>query len=173
MCKLNVAQFDGADLVGAEVTHSSFRYANFSGANLSRARFSNCDFTRAKFDGAVLHRTAFVDCQIEYSQLNLPPASQGDVLGYKKCQGNKVVTLRIPEAASRHVTMFRGPKYRAEYAEVVQISDGSDVAYDLDDLDFAYHVGGLVFDPKGFQPDWRVTGGGISLFQSYQEAEQA
>ncbi|MGN6772504.1 MAG: DUF5758 domain-containing protein [Rhizobiaceae bacterium] len=89
------ANLYGADLYGANLSRANLSRANLSGANLSCAK--NADL--------VIARTRI-----------LP---DGDLIGWKKCSGDVIVKLRIPETAKRSHAF--GRKCRAEYADVLEV----------------------------------------------------
>jgi len=145
---LRSANLRSADLRYANLGYADLRYANLSHANLSLAYGLTPD-------------------SIHIQQTRILP--EGDIIGYKKCVGNKIVKLLIPKDAKRSHAF--GRKCRAEYAEVLEISEGN-VAYSHHDGVFRYEVGKVVKPKDPFSEDWKVEcGSGIHFFITRAEAE--
>jgi hypothetical protein len=92
----------------------------------------------------------------------------GDIIGWKKCKGNVIVKLRIPENAKRSHAF--GRKCRAEFADVLEVI-GSDVGIGTHDGKTEYKAGCRVL-PDSFNDDWQEEcSSGIHFFITREEAE--
>ena len=136
-----------ADLTGANLTGADLTGANLYGANLKGAE-----------------------------NLNFPIAcpEEGSFVGFKKCRGDLIVELEIPEDALRSSATTR--KCRCSKAKVLSITnlDGSaadiSIASSKYDVAFVYKVGETV-EVLNFNTDrWDEYSAGIHFFITRQEA---
>ena len=140
------------------------RHAIASRADLSRANLSGADLSGANLSGANLKHAKGAELAIARTRI----LSEGDLIGWKKCNGGVIVKLKIPAAAKRYHAF--GRKCRAEFAEVLQI-DGAETATSSHDPSFTYKVGQSV-KPAAWCDDWREEcAGGIRFFITRIEAE--
>ncbi len=155
---LTRADLYGADLSGANLSGANLTGANLYGANLSRANLSRANLYGANHAEAALAQT--VVCP------------EGDIIGWKKCQGGRLVKLLIPSDAKR--SNASGRKCRAEYAKVLAILDGNesvDEARSQHNPWFIYRVGEMVH-PDAFDEDrWNECAPGIHFYITQAEAE--
>ena len=140
---LKMAISSGANLSGANLYSANLSGANLSGANLYSANLSganlySADLSRADLSGANLYSADLSGANLysaDLSGANLSGAlnadlviartrilGEGDLIGWKKCQYGKIVKLLIPKDAKRSHAF--GRKCRAEYADVLEISEG-------------------------------------------------
>ena len=105
---LSGANLSGANLYSADLSRANLYSADLSGANLSRADLSGVNLSGALNADLVIARTRIL--------------GEGDLIGWKKCQYGKIVKLLIPKDAKRSHAF--GRKCRAEYADVLEISEG-------------------------------------------------
>ena len=153
------ANLSGADLSGANLSGADLSGANLYGANLSGADLSGANLSRANLSGAKNSELIIAATRI------LP---DGDLIGWKKCSGNIIVKLRIPEAAKRSHAF--GRKCRAEYADVIE-GIGAEVAVSRHDDKTEYRAGQRV-TPDAFDENWQEEcSGGIHFFITRLEAE--
>ena len=153
------ADLSGADLYGADLSGANLSRANLYGADLYGANLSRANLSRADLYGAKNAELAIAKTRI------LP---DGDLIGWKKCQGGIIVKLRIPEAAKRSHAF--GRKCRAEYADVIEII-GEGKAISSHDSKTEYVVGQRV-TPDVFDENWQQEcAGGIHFFITRLEAE--
>jgi hypothetical protein len=158
---LSRANLSGADLYGADLSRADLSRANLSGADLygadlSRANLSGADLSGAKID---YNSAAFQQTRI------LP---EGSIIGWKKCNNNVIVKLRIPEAAKRSQSF--GRKCRAEFADVLEII-GAETAISQHDGKTIYEVGKRMI-PDSFDENWQEEcSSGIHFFITRAEAE--
>ena len=115
--------------------------ANLSGANLRRSNLSGADLSRANLRRANLSYANLDENQLVRRGLYL----KEPLIGYKKCRDDLIVTLEIPKGAI--VFSINNKKCRTNVAKVIEISNGSEIAYSQQDETFAYKVGETVY-PK-------------------------
>jgi hypothetical protein len=176
------ANLSGANLSGANLSGADLSGANLSGANLSRANLSGADLSGANLSGANLSRANLSGANLSGAK-EIPPIAiastrilpEGDLIGYKKAYdkktGNKVIVkIRIPADAKRSSAF--GRKCRAEFADVLEMSNGCELAKSDHDPSFTYTIGQRVA-PKGkFDENWmEECASGIHFFITQLEAE--
>ena len=154
----------GANLYGADL-----RDANLSGADLYGANLRDANLHYANLHGADLYGAKDADYAIAQTRI-LP---EGDIIGYKKCQDNKIVKLLIPKEAKRSHAF--GRKCRAEFAQVLEITKGTrklKTAISTFNSGFKYEVGKTVKPVEPFEDDWtNECASGIHFFITKIEAE--
>ena len=167
---LTGADLIGADLIGADLTYANFTGADLSGANLSCANLSCADLTGANLTGADLtyaNLTGANFTPLDAARLLIVP-QEGDVIGWKKCEGNIIVKLLIRDGVPRHNAT--GRKCRAERAEVLEVI-GAETASSSYDPKVKYTAGQTViaenYDPNRF----KECAGGIHFYITREEAE--
>ncbi|WP_286932156.1 pentapeptide repeat-containing protein [Microbacterium sp.] len=156
---LSGAYLSGAYLSGAYLSGADLRGADLSGADLSGADLSGADLSGAK------------NAELAIARINILP--EGDLIAYKKCQGGRIVKLRIPADAKR--SHASGRKCRAEFAEVLEITDASgsvvSEAFSCHDSRFRYEAGVVVRPTAAFDEDrWNECSTGIHFYISREEA---
>jgi len=135
---LSRADLSGANLYSADLSGANLSGANLYSANLSGANLYSADLSRADLSGANLYSADLSGANLysaDLSGANLSGAlnadlviartrilGEGDLIGWKKCQYGKIVKLLIPKDAKRSHAF--GRKCRAEYADVLEISEG-------------------------------------------------
>ena len=175
---LTCADLTGADLYGANLYGANLYGADLSGANLTGANLSRANLTCADLYGANVSR-ANLTCADLYGANHAEAAlaqtvvcPEGDIIGWKKCQGGRLVKLLIPSYAKR--SNASGRKCRAEYARVLEILHGDtnvDEARSQHDSEFIYRVGETV-RPDSFDEDrWNECAPGIHFYITRAEAE--
>ena len=136
--------------------------ANLSSANLRSADLSSANLRSAYLSGADLDPIdklpAFFVCP-----------DFGAFTGWKKLKGGIVAELRIPAEAKR-TSALTGRKCRAEYVEVVALSDGATEGWDSHAGTTRY-APGLIVKPDSYDDDIRVEcTHGIHFFVTRKEA---
>ena len=163
---LSRANLSGADLSCADLSCADLSGANLSRADLSRADLSRADLSRADLSGANLRWADLDEDQLIRRGLCL----KEPLIGYKKCRDDLIVTLEIPKGAI--VFSINNSKCRTNVAKVVEISNGSEIAYSQHDENFAYKVGEIVY-PNGFNCEYyEECAEGIHFFRTREEAEE-
>jgi uncharacterized protein YjbI with pentapeptide repeats len=182
--KLSGADLSGANLYAANLYAADLYAANLSGANLSGANLYAADLSRADLSGANLSGANLYAANLYAANLYAADLSgalnyalsiartricpEGDLIGWKLCQGNILVKLLIPKEAKRNNATSR--KCRAEYADVLEII-GADKAYSGHDSSFVYEVGKRVI-PSAYDEDFlNECSSGIHFFITKEEAE--
>ena len=168
------ADLRGADLSGANLRGADLWDANLGCADLRDANLRGADLRDANLRGADLSGANLGDANIgglDAARLSILPA--GDIIGWKKCSGERIVKLMIPADARR--SNATGRKCRCDRAKVLVVEsiDGSeafDEATSQNDPDFAYRVGETVV-VEGFDDDrWKECAPGIHFFITRDEA---
>lgn len=129
----------------------------------ARAYLSGANLSRAYLSGAKNSELAIAMTRI------LPG---GELIGWKKCYGGRIVKLSIPADAKRSHAF--GRKCRAEYAVVLEITGpkgGNHAeANSLHQNGFVYQVGATV-RPDAWEKDWTKCASGIHFYITRAEAE--
>ncbi len=115
---LSGAHLSGADLSGANLSGANLSGADLSGAHLSGAHLSGANLSGADLSGADLSGAKNADLVIARTRI-LP---DGDLIGWKKCNDNVIVKLKIPAEARRSHAF--GRKCRAEFVDVLEVIGG-------------------------------------------------
>ena len=177
---LRSANLYGADLYGANLRSADLRSANLYGADLGSADLRSANLRSADLRSADLRSADLRSADLgsadlgEAKNAELPIAQtrilpEGSLIGWKKCSGGVIVKLRIPEEAKRSHAF--GRKCRAEFADVIEIIGGDDVAVSRHDYKTEYRVGQRV-TPDSFDEDWmEECAPGIHFFITRIEAE--
>ena len=93
---------------------------------------------------------------------------EGDLIGWKKCNNNVIVKLRIPADAKRSSAF--GRKCRAEFAEVLEVI-GAEVGIGKHDNKTEYRPGQRIA-PDSWDEDWKKEcSHGIHFYVTRLEAE--
>ena len=170
-----------ADLSGADLSGSDLRGANLSGADLSGAHLSGADLRDVDLRYADLRYANLSGADLRYADLSGADLDKEQLIrrglclkepliGYKKCKDNLIVTLEIPKGAI--VFSINNTKCRTNIAKVVEISNGSEIAYSQHDETFAYKVGETVY-PDDFNCEYNEEcAEGIHFFRTKKEAEE-
>ncbi len=176
---LSGANLSGADLSRADLSRANLSRANLSGADLSRADLSRAELYRADLSGADLYGADLSGADLSRADLSgakngelavartriLP---EGDIIGWKKCQDDVLIKLRIPAEAKRSHAF--GRKCRAEYADVIEVI-GAEKGISLHDGRTEYIAGQRV-TPDRFDEAWQdECSSGIHFYISRIEAE--
>ena len=153
---LRWSDLSGSDLRGSDLSGSNLSWSDLSGSNLSGSDLSGSDLSGSK--------GAFVTMMCP---------SDGAFVGWKKCRGNLIVKLLIPEDARR--LSGTGRKCRCDKAKVLEIQtmDGKPTgttAHSNYCYNFVYTIGETVV-PDVFCTDrWQECSGGIHFFITREEA---
>lgn len=159
---LSCANLWGANLWRADLWGANLSGADLRGADLRSASLRGSDLWGANLLGANLLGAKDVDSLVAAQTLI---AGAGDLIGWKKLQGDVICKLQIPADAKR--SNATGRKCRAEYAVVLEGEGVSKY-----DSAFAYEVGKTVRPREPFCEDrWNECGSGIHFFLTREEAE--
>jgi len=171
------ANLQSADLSYAVLRDASLCFANLCAANLYAAKLQNINLSFANLRGANLYYTNLYSSNLYYADLcnvdgNLIKYRKGkmlseDIIGYKKCKDNVIVTLKIPRGAI--IFSINGYKCRTNKAKVVSI-DGADRAFSSYN-NMSYYVGDeiTIYD---FNCEYNIEcAKGVHFFMTREEAE--
>jgi len=149
------ADLSYANLISANLSSADLSYANLSYADLSYADLRSADLKNAK------------NSELQIARTKILP--EGDLIGWKKCSNKKIIKLLIPAEAKRSHAF--GRKCRAEFAKVLEISEGNS-ATSIKDDDFVYRVGEIVRPKQPFDENWtEECSSGIHFYITKIEAE--
>lgn len=169
------ANLDNADLRDADLIHAHMQHsclnadlggANLRSADLCDAILDNAILTNANLQGTMLYNMLYntKGSLIEYRKGKILTE---DIIGYKKCKFNVIVTLLIPRGSI--VFSINGHKCRTNRAKVIAI-DGADRAYSKYKY-MTYYVGDE-FNIYDFNLQYNIEcAEGIHFFMTRQEAE--
>jgi len=155
----------GANLSVANLYGANLSGANLSGANLSVADLSRANLYRANLYGANLSGAKNAD--IANAQTSILP--EGNLVGWKKCQGGVIVKLLIPQKARR--SNATGRKCRAEFVKVLRVF-GGEFGISNHDSRTEYRKGEEVRCDKWDEDRFQECSGGIHFFITKIEAEK-
>lgn len=153
-----------ANLSNVNLSGANLRKTNLTGVNLFEANLVDTDLTSSNLSGANLcHATGDL---IEYRTGKILTE---DIVGYKKCRNNIIVTLLIPKGAI--VFSINGNKCRTNKAKVIAI-DGAEKAYSIFNSTVEYKVG-EEFDIQDFNCEYNEEcAEGIHFFMTREKAEK-
>ena len=166
---LEKATASGADLSGANLSGANLSWADLSGANLSWADLYDANLSRANLSGVNLSwadLSGVKNADLVIAQTRI--LSEGDLIGWKKCENNVIVKMQIPSDAKRSHAF--GRKCRAEYVKVLEVI-GAEVGIAQLDGKTEYRKGEIV-KPDSFDENWQdECAPGIHFFITRIEAE--
>lgn len=126
---------------------------------LEKATTSGANLSGANLSGAVGADYAIACTRI------LP---EGDLIGWKKCENDVIVKLRVPADAKRSHAF--GRKCRAQFVDVLEVI-GAEVGISMHDGKTEYRVGQRV-TPDSFSEEWmEECAPGLHFFINRIEAE--
>lgn len=168
--RLRGAKLCEASLIRANLSNTDLSYADLSSATLAKANLSGATLIGTNFNGANLIEADLTGAIFNHSTIGIHPAPEGDLIGYKKVAGH-LIKLRVPAEAKRSCGTTR--KYRAEYAEVIEIvnSEETTVVNPRYNQETVYTVGCLVIPDSWDDNRWNECSHGIHFFLSKEEAE--
>ena len=156
------ADLHDADLRDADLRDADLRDADLSGANLRDADLRSANLSDAKNIP-------------DYAQAVTSILPEGQIIGWKKCDGDVIVKMQIPAKAKR--SNATGRKCRAEFVKVIQLFDGDGNEMPDDAIAISQHGGveyqkGQIVRPDSFDENrWQECSHGIHFFLTEYEAE--
>ena len=156
------AIFAKANLHGARIVFAQRIYwANFTDADVTYVDFSDCSLDEKMFKGAKGFRP------------HMCCPEEGSFVAWKKCSGDKIVKLLIPENAQR--TGMCKEHCRASEVKVLEITDSEgnkcEEAVSITDDSIIYRVGETVRPNAEFDNHMLIDGIGIHFYLTRTEAE--
>jgi hypothetical protein len=118
--RLQGARLQGANLQGANLQDADLQGADLQGANLQGANLQDADLQCARLQGTHLQGANLQGANLPHFRVN---PEEGSYVAFKRI-GTCIIKLRIPEEARRTSSLI-GRKCRAEFADVLEIWDGS------------------------------------------------
>ena len=168
---LSGADLHDADLHDADLSGANLRVADLSGANLSGANLRDANLSGANLRGAYLRDAKNIP---DYAQAVTSILPEGQIIGWKKCDGDVIVKMQIPAKAKR--SNATGRKCRAEFVKVIQLFDGDGNEMPDDAIAISKHGGveyqkGQIVRPDSFDENrWQECSHGIHFFLTELEA---
>ena len=165
---LSGADLSGANLRSADLRDANLRSADLQGANLRGANLQDAYLSSANLQDADLSSAKNISDRLN-AETSIVPET-GGFQGWKKCQNNVIVRLRIPASAKR--SSATGRKCRAERALVLEV-----IGAEIGESQYKYapkviYKKGKVVACNAWNPDrWAECGGGIHFFLTRYEAE--
>ena len=173
-----------ADLTGADLSGANLAGANLAGADLTNVTLYRADLTYsnlrcANLFGANLSGVDLIDSELEYADLTntildeKEQCRKGIVLtepmvGYKKSNEGKIITLEIPIGSK--VFSINNKKRRANKAKVIDMQGETELSSRYN-TDFKYHVGDEI-DIIDFNDNYNAEcSTGIHFFLTRDEAK--
>ncbi|MGN6223666.1 DUF5758 domain-containing protein [Pseudoxanthomonas sp.] len=164
------ANLAGAYLAGAYLADAYLADANLAGAYLARANLADANLADANLAGANLAGAYLADAknaELVIARTRIIP--EGDIIGWKKCNANVIVKLRIPAEAKRSHAF--GRKCRAEYADVLEVFGANEGVTNNHGPETVYRPGERAM-PDSFCENWQnECSNGIHFFITREEAE--
>jgi hypothetical protein len=167
---LSDANLSGANLSGANLSDANLSGAYLSGAYLSGANLSGANLSDANLSGAYLSGANLSDAKnAELAIAKTRILAQGDLIGWKKCNDDVIVKLRIPAEAKRSHAF--GRKCRAEFVEVLEVFGAEVGITDTHGPKTEYRVGQRV-TPDSWDDNWQEEcSHGVHFFITREEAQ--
>ena len=163
------ANLRGADLRGADLRGSDLRSANLYGADLRGSNLGGADLYGSDLYGANLRGADLrgaLNAELPIARTRILP--EGDLIGWKKCKGDIIVKLQIPEQAKRSHAF--GRKCRAEFVNVLEVV-GADIATSCHDGKTKYERVHRVSCDVWEEDYTKECSGGIHFYITRIEAE--
>jgi uncharacterized protein YjbI with pentapeptide repeats len=163
---LSYSNLSGSNLSGSNLSGSDLRYSNLSYSNLSGSNLRDSNLRGSNLSGSNLSGSKNAARIIAYTRI-LP---EGQIIGYKKGSKGEIIKLSIPANAKRSHAF--GRKCRAEFADVLEISNGKKSAFNgTHDNKIEYRVGKRVTADKWDSDFTNECSHGIHFFITKIEAE--
>ena len=158
------ANLRSADLRDADLQRANLQDADLRSADLRSADLQSADLWGANLRGANLRDAK--NSELAFAMTSITPA--GILIVWKKCRGDVIVKLRIPEEARR--SNASGRKCRFEFADVLEVI-GGEIGLSLKDGKTEYRAGVRVTCNSWDENRWNECSGGIHAFLTREEAE--
>lgn len=171
--------FNKANLYEANFSEARLYNTDFVGANLCGVDFDGTHFTGINFFKSKIYNANFNNCNfgycttIEYADGKLTEYRRGkilteDIIGYKKCQDDVIVTLKIPRGAI--VFSINGTKCRTNKAKVIAIDGAKKAISHFNKMSYYEGDEFTIYDFNCTYND--QCGEGIHFFMTREEAER-
>ena len=149
-----------ADLSSVNLTDANLTGANLYHANLTDADLTDADLTCVDLTDTILD---------EKEQCRKGIVLTEPMIGYKKSDEDKIITLEIPVGAK--VFSINNSKRRTNKVKVIDMQGETELSSKYDKR-FKYHVGDEI-EIKDFGENYNVEcGAGIHFFLTREEAEK-
>ena len=171
---LTNANLTDANLTDVDLSYAHLTSANLSGADLSGAHLTSADLTRADLTRAHLTDADLTDANLtdtildEKEQCRKGVVLTESMIGYKKSDEGKIITLEIPIGAK--VFSINNNKRRTNKVKVIDMQGETELS-SWHNTNFKYHVGDEI-DIEDFNENYNVEcAEGVHFFLTRKEAE--
>ena len=164
------ADLSDADLSDADLRRANLRRANLRGADLSYADLSGADLSDADLSGADLRGAKLSGANLRGAVSKITIVTEGDIIGWKKCNNNVIVKLLIPANARR--SNATGRKCRAEFARVLDVIGAEEGITNSHGQETYYRAGETVKPDSWDENRFNECSHGIHFFITREEAEE-
>ena len=159
------ADLTGVDLTGVDLIGEDLRFASLFDANLTSANLTSANLYGANLSYSDLTNT-ILD---EKEQCRKGIVLTEPMIGYKKSDENKIITLEMPIGSK--VFSINNKKRRTNKCKVIDMQGETELS-SWYDTDFKYHVGDEI-EITDFDENYNVEcGSGIHFFLTRDEAEK-
>jgi uncharacterized protein YjbI with pentapeptide repeats len=177
---LSGANLRGANLTGADLRRADLAFANLSDANLSGADLSGANLLETDLRRADLTGVDLTGADLAYADLTNTIIDEKEqcrkgvvltesMIGYKKSNDGKIITLEIPIGAK--VFSINNNKRRTNKVKVIDMQGKPELSSIYDNV-FKYHVGDEI-EIEDFDERYNVEcGAGVHFFLTREEAEK-
>ena len=167
---LTRAILSGANLTSANLTRAHLNFADLTSANLTDANLTHANLTDADLTGTYLTFADLTDTILdEKEQCRKGIVLTEPMIGYKKSDENKIITLEMPIGSK--VFSINNKKRRTNKANVIDMQGETELS-SIHDNSFKYHVGDEI-EIKDFDDRYNVECWvGIHFFLTRDEAEE-
>jgi hypothetical protein len=167
---LRGANLTGADLRRADLRGADLRFANLRGADLTCTNLTRADLSGADLINSELEYTNLTDTILdEKEQCRKGIVLTEPMIGYKKSDEDKIITLEIPIGAK--VFSISNYKRRTNKAKVIDIQGETELS-SMYNTNFKYHVGDEI-EIEDFDERYNVEcGAGVHFFLTRKEAKK-
>lgn len=157
--------FCRTDLTKADFSFSNLLHVDFYGATLFDTVLNNAILFNINLAGVNLDSV----CLDSSQEFRKGVILTENLIGYKKCEDDVIVTLEIPKGAI--VFCINGNKCRTNIAKCIGISNNQEIAYSNYDETFTYEIG-KTYVINDFNLMYNIEcGTGIHFFKTRKEAE--
>jgi hypothetical protein len=171
---LTSANLTGADLTDVDLSYAHLTSANLSGAHLTSANLSGAHLSGAHLTSADLTFANLTDADLsdtildEKEQCRKGVVLTESMIGYKKSDEGKIITIEIPIGAK--VFSINNNKRRTNKANVIDMQGETELS-SWYNTNFKYHVGDEI-EIEDFDERYNVEcGAGVHFFLTRKEAE--
>lgn len=171
---LSSSDLHDAKMIGSDLSYTNLSHVDLSDAILRRTNLTNANLYGANLTNTFLTGSNLIGANFINNKGDLIEYRKGkilteDIVGYKKCRNDIIVTLQIPKGAI--VFSINGNKCRTNKVKVIAI-DGAKIACSIFDDAVEYKVGKEI-DIQDFNCEYNEEcAEGIHFFMTREKAEK-